>query len=160
MFEDLVIEKNEEVEETTEQFVEALNTPTIDYNPRNPEPEELKSPEFNAVWDVIKTWDICPDGSYLYRGAMGNDVCAILDVLKKGGLNVGRESYDDFLNYIKEVMTKNQKRLNDLINIKNIHCSPGNEYMRGFANALILAVSIITDTDPLYFNAPEEKDNA
>ena len=49
----------------------------------DPTPEMLKSPEFNAVWEVIKTWDInVPevDGE-LYSEATGNHVRAILDGL-------------------------------------------------------------------------------
>lgn len=51
-----------------------------------------------------------------------------------------------------------EKRLKDLKNICDIQCSEGNfdvnEYMRGMANGLILAVSIFEGTDPKYI---EEK---
>ena len=49
----------------------------------DPTPDMLETPEFNAVWDRIKTWDInVPevDGD-LYAGANGNHVRAILDAL-------------------------------------------------------------------------------
>jgi len=50
---------------------------------RDPLPEELETPEFNAVWDVIKTWDInVPEAYNGYCGATGNHVVAILDALK------------------------------------------------------------------------------
>lgn len=52
---------------------------------RNPTEEERNSPEFNAVWDLIKTWDInIPeiDGN-LYSGATGNHVIAILNALEE-----------------------------------------------------------------------------
>lgn len=60
----------------------SIYKPTIDW----PDPTEamLQSPEFNAVWNVIKTWDInVPevDGP-LYSGATGNHVRAILDALE------------------------------------------------------------------------------
>ena len=54
---------------------------------RSPTPEELTIPAFNAIWDVIKTWDINVPSEYRgYSGATGNHVCAILDTLKMRGL--------------------------------------------------------------------------
>ena len=54
---------------------------------RDPKPEELETMDFNAVWDVIKKWDIAVpeeiDGSGLYSGATGNHVVSILDALKE-----------------------------------------------------------------------------
>ena len=55
---------------------------------RDPLPEEIETPEFNAVWDLIKHWDIglpqdiTEDGGQLYAHATGNCVVAILDALK------------------------------------------------------------------------------
>jgi len=54
------------------------------------------------------------------------------------------------------------KRINILIervrNVTDIQCSDGNwntrEYMRGMANGLILAMSILEEKDPLYKDAP------
>lgn len=60
--------------------------PQVEANKGNwpdPTPEMLTSPEFNAVWNVIRTWDInVPevDGE-LYTHATGNHVRAILDAL-------------------------------------------------------------------------------
>ena len=59
---------------------------------RDPLPEEINTPEFNAVWKCIKhwdiglPWDILSDGGRLYSGATGNHVVAILDALKHGGI--------------------------------------------------------------------------
>jgi hypothetical protein len=59
---------------------------------RDPLPYELDLPEFNAVWDCIKKWDIglphdVVDGDHqLYSGATGNHVVAILDALRGVGL--------------------------------------------------------------------------
>ena len=51
---------------------------------RDPKPDELKSPLFEAVWQTIKTWDInVPEEYEGYCGATGNHVCAILDALKE-----------------------------------------------------------------------------
>ena len=49
----------------------------------DPTPEMLGTPEFMAVWDTIKTWNInVPDvDGELYSGAAGNHVRAILDAL-------------------------------------------------------------------------------
>lgn len=49
-----------------------------------PSEEDLKTPEFNAVWDCIKTWDIAvPEAYDGYMGAIGNHAQAILDALSK-----------------------------------------------------------------------------
>ena len=48
----------------------------------DPTPEMLESEEFNAIWQVIKTWDInVPEVYEGYCGANGNHVRAILDGL-------------------------------------------------------------------------------
>ena len=37
---------------------------------------------FNAIWDVIKTWDVnVPEEYEGYCGANGNHVCAIMDAV-------------------------------------------------------------------------------
>jgi hypothetical protein len=48
----------------------------------DPTPEMLETPEFEAVWQAIRTWDIAvPEAYYGYCGATGNHVRAILDAL-------------------------------------------------------------------------------
>ncbi len=48
----------------------------------DPSPEMLATPEFEAVWQCIKKWDInVPDAYAGYCGANGNHVRAILDAL-------------------------------------------------------------------------------
>ena len=50
----------------------------------DPTPAMLDTPEFNAIWECIKYWDINVPGVYRgYCGATGNHVRAILDALKK-----------------------------------------------------------------------------
>lgn len=50
----------------------------------DPTPEMLSSPEFEAIWQVIKSWDINVPTAYSgYCGATGNHVRAILDGLHK-----------------------------------------------------------------------------
>ena len=50
----------------------------------DPTEEMLASPEFDAVWQCIKYWDINVPGAYGgYCGAMGNHVRAILDALEQ-----------------------------------------------------------------------------
>lgn len=52
----------------------------------DPTPEQLQSPAFQAVWDVIKTWDIAVPAAYSgHTGAEGNHVVAILDGLAEAG---------------------------------------------------------------------------
>lgn len=48
----------------------------------DPTPEMLTSPEFEAIWQCIKRWDINVPQVYAgYCGATGNHVRAILDAL-------------------------------------------------------------------------------
>lgn len=50
----------------------------------DPTPEMLQDPKFNAVWHVIKSWDInVPEVYSGYCGATGNHVRAILDALSR-----------------------------------------------------------------------------
>lgn len=51
----------------------------------DPTPEMLGGdPQFEAVWNAIKSWDIHVPGAYTgYCGATGNHVRAILDALRK-----------------------------------------------------------------------------
>ena len=52
-----------------------------------------------------------------------------------------------------------EKKIGDLKNIVDTQCMPGNfdqgEYMRGLANGLILAQSIILGIEPKYIDAGE-----
>jgi hypothetical protein len=49
----------------------------------DPTPEMLKDPDFERVWQCIKTWDINVPEVYIgYCGATGNHVRAILDALR------------------------------------------------------------------------------
>ena len=49
---------------------------------RDPKPEELNCPLFNAIWETIKGWDInVPDQYEGYTTASGNHVCAIMDAV-------------------------------------------------------------------------------
>lgn len=58
---------------------------------RDPLPEELETPEFNAVWECIKKWVIATgldkddEGFDLDGEATGNHVVAILDSLRQAG---------------------------------------------------------------------------
>lgn len=55
-------------------------------DPSYPDPTEsdLASPEFNAVWEAIKGWDIARHGDGMRAGATGNDVMHILLALRSG----------------------------------------------------------------------------
>lgn len=60
----------------------------------DPTPEMLERPDFNAVWNTIKTWDISVPSAYVgYCGATGSHVRAILDAL--AGIEPARLSVED-----------------------------------------------------------------
>jgi len=68
-----------DIPKMTEEIVE---TKRVDWP--DPTPEMMKSFEFNAIWDLIKTWDIGVPNVYCgYTGATGNHVCAILRAISK-----------------------------------------------------------------------------
>lgn len=48
-----------------------------------PTSKDLISPEFNAVWEAIKKWDIERNYGEGYSGATGTDVMIILNALRK-----------------------------------------------------------------------------
>lgn len=81
-----------------EQFTalrEGSFTPTREWP--DPTPAMLETPEFNAIWECIKTWDInVPevDGDGLYSEATGNHVRAILDALQASGCWVEHFKHD------------------------------------------------------------------
>jgi len=59
---------------------------------RNPTCFEVASPLFNAIWGVIKKWDIGVDDEYAgYCNATGNHVCAIMDAVEE---LIGKETID------------------------------------------------------------------
>lgn len=61
----------------------------------DPTPEDLTLPAFDAIWNVIKTWDINVPGVYVgYCGATGNHVKAILDTLRREGC-IDERSWDE-----------------------------------------------------------------
>lgn len=64
----------------------------IDAKWPGPTPEMLNDPTFNAIWNVIKSWDInVPDAYSGYCGATGNHVRAILDALPASLAERGEE---------------------------------------------------------------------
>jgi hypothetical protein len=69
-----------------EDMVAMAKNALDNHNPRwpDPTPEMLASPEFEAVWQCIKGWDIgVPDAYVGYCGPTGNHVRAILDALER-----------------------------------------------------------------------------
>jgi len=60
----------------------------------DPTQEMLDSPEFNAVWELIKTWEIhAPQVDIVgqYSAGTGNHVRAILDAIKNSRTNTVKE---------------------------------------------------------------------
>lgn len=72
------------IEEIRESLSKNIINPTIKKEKPNPTQEDLESKEFNAIWDVIKSWDInVPEyDGHFYSGATGSHVKLILDALK------------------------------------------------------------------------------
>ena len=60
---------------------EIANKP--EFNWPDPTPEMLTTPEFEAIWQCIKNWDIEVVPGDGYSGATGNHVRAILDALSQ-----------------------------------------------------------------------------
>lgn len=55
----------------------------------NPDDAMLASPEFNAIYDVIKDWDVNAPQHYAgYCGLNGSHVAIILNALTAAGLKV------------------------------------------------------------------------
>ena len=48
----------------------------------DPTEADLADPVFNAIWSVIKKWDVSTENSGLYSGATGTDVMMILDAVR------------------------------------------------------------------------------
>jgi hypothetical protein len=50
----------------------------------DPTPEMLGDVTFNAIWSVIKSWDVAvPDKYFGYMGPTGNHVRAILEAIRE-----------------------------------------------------------------------------
>ncbi len=72
--------------ETGPRPSQAVNTKTPENRAPWPDPtaDMLQTPEFKAVWQAMKGWDICVpavDGPDSYSGTTGNHVRAVLDAL-------------------------------------------------------------------------------
>jgi hypothetical protein len=88
--EDCMCDASKDIDPEVKDITDQMNEPKWN-NPNkepipwpDPEPEMLDDPEFNAIWAVIKTWDINVPRAYNgYCGATGNHVRAILDGLRK-----------------------------------------------------------------------------
>ncbi len=70
---------------TTGEVGLAEGRPVEDPEPwLDPTPEMLNDPQFEAIWQRIKSWDINVPHAYIgYMGATGNHVRAILDALRE-----------------------------------------------------------------------------
>lgn len=54
----------------------------------DPTPEMLHDATFDAIWQVIKSWDVAVPGAYYgYSGASGNHARAIFDAIRKAQNN-------------------------------------------------------------------------
>jgi hypothetical protein len=65
------------------RYIRVLKNDIVRKEMPNPTPEEMASPQFEAIWNIIKTWDInVPDYYRGYSGGNGSHVKLILDELK------------------------------------------------------------------------------
>lgn len=74
----------------------------------DPTPEDLKRPEFEAVWRAIRGWDIGreppPGRQRLYAGATGNEVMHILNAVPSMvGAEQVRENIHAYLQHVANV---------------------------------------------------------
>jgi len=67
----------------------------MDEENNEPTSSDLISPEFNAVWEAIKGWDLERERGEGYAGATGTDVMIILNALrnldKEQGIDLERK---------------------------------------------------------------------
>lgn len=71
----------------------------------SPTEEQINSPQFNAIWNVIKSWDVnIPDQYFGYCGANGNHVVAILNALR---------DYFELAQAVKEMLIGVERWAND-----------------------------------------------
>jgi hypothetical protein len=65
------------------RYIRVLKNDIVRKEMPNPTPEEMASPQFEAIWNIIKTWDInVPEYYSGYSGGNGSHVKLILDELK------------------------------------------------------------------------------
>lgn len=86
-----------------------LKTQKIFNNWPDPTEDMLKTPEFEAVWKAIKSWDINVPKAYNgYCGATGNHVRAILDSIheSKTPEKLSYRLYDSTLQQLLELLHK------------------------------------------------------
>jgi hypothetical protein len=76
-----------------------MTTPTAKWP--DPTPEMLDDPRFNAIWHVIKSWDVNVPHYTGYCGANGNHVRAIFDALF-AGTTEGREELQYAIDLLAE----------------------------------------------------------
>ncbi len=67
------------------------NAPHVYKEMPNPTPEQVENdPAFQAIWNVIKSWDVsAPEYYFGYCGANGSHVALILNALEKVSNNNG-----------------------------------------------------------------------
>ena len=65
------------------RYIRVLKNDIVRKEMPNPTPEEMASPQFEAIWNIIKTWDInVPEYYRGYSSGNGSHVKLILDELK------------------------------------------------------------------------------
>ena len=108
---------------------------------RDPTPNELESPLFNAIWNAIKGWDISRDSNRLYAGATGTDVCTILDAIS----SVSDEIRAEFTRRKATLEEEYDKEwlMRDLDEIAPCYLSPQLMRARGWYEAVVRVLEML-----------------
>jgi hypothetical protein len=96
-------------------LVAAVVGPPTKPRPPDPTPEMLETPEFNAVWNVIKGWDV-DHGGGMRSGATGNDARAILDALDALEPKLKPISGAEFVDGMEEAISQRNAEVDALVN--------------------------------------------
>ena len=99
--------------------VNSSNEPEDKADWPDPTPEMIESREFNAIWSLIKSWDICVpevDGDGSYSGATGNHVRAIIDAINKSRPNtvksmIKKLKYEALSSEVRQAIVEDLERL-------------------------------------------------
>lgn len=122
----------------------------------DPVPEMITNPVFEAIWQVIKTWDIAvPDAYSGYCGATGTHVIAIMDALPAPVSNsvekAARAHIDDIVSYVASKQDEAES-----LETLAIETALSAQKLRLRANDLACALRDILDYNATFPNLPGE----
>lgn len=84
-----------------EDINEPVKSPLADMS--NPTETDLSDPVFEAIWQVIKSWDVnVPEHYSGYMGATGNHVMLILKAVKEACTRMEINHCETYLKHLNE----------------------------------------------------------